>query len=160
MVKITAHFDRIFYYLFFPLVAIIETYCALNASYIAIIGGTSFYFFAALILIIQTFLVLIKKIPYYYSAVGILLLLLCLWNTHGFAFFNYLKCVALIPAIFLSLPGLKSWQQKQKYSNALKIGLIVSLITLAATQHHELAKLKNYYSTLHNGETWQQFGAL
>ena len=79
---------------------------------------------------------------------------------HGLDFLSHLKAIILIPALMLTLFGLDSIYKHPTRLMLLKIGLVLGLLLLVYSQYYELVELQNYYNSLHNGETWQQFGAL
>ena len=87
------------------------------------------------------------------------MLIVGLLYTHRLDFLSHLKAIVLIPALMLTLFSLHSIYKHPTRLMLLKIGLMLGLL-LAYSQYYELVELQNYYNSLHNGETWQQFGAL
>ncbi|WP_288390099.1 hypothetical protein [uncultured Acinetobacter sp.] len=155
----TSH--KIYSTLYMLVLVVIGMYCVLNATYTAIIGGTTFYFFASVILFVQSVMALRpSEHTRNLAGFGLIVLVAVLLYTHGLSFLSHLKAVALLPAIALTLFGLPALSNEPKKLNALKTILLMSFIILAAVQYYELDYLKGYYDSLHNGETWQKYGAL
>lgn len=145
--------------LFKILLFLLLSYCLLNGAYTAIIGGSPFYFFSSLLLIFQ--ILLSAKYAAFYKQITIFsAMLLCgllyyqynldMLNTSNFQVF----------ASFLCIHFIYSQQIPPKNLILLKIILIMCLILLTITQYNELIALKAYFSSLNNGESWQEFGAL
>lgn len=143
------------------MLVIIGVYCLLNATYTAIIGGTTFYFFANIILFFQAVMALRpSEHTRNLAGLGLVMMIFGLLYTHGLGFLSHAKAVVLFPSIALTLFGIPKIVDHPKKLNILKIGLLLSFITLAAVQYYELDSLKGYYDSLHSGETWQKYGAL
>lgn len=143
------------------ILVIIGVYCFLNATYTAIIGGTTFYFFANIILFFQAVMALRpSEHTRNLAGLGLVVMIFGLLYTHGLSFLSHAKAVVLFPSIALTLFGIPKIVDHPKKLNILKIGLLLSFITLAAVQYYELDSLKGYYDSLHSGETWQKYGAL
>lgn len=143
------------------ILVIIGVYCLLNATYNAIIGGTTFYFFANIILFFQAVMALRpSEHTRNLAGLGLVMMIVGLLYTYGLGFLSHAKAVVLFPSIALTLFGLPKIVDHPKKLNILKIGLLLSCIALAAVQYYELDSLKGYYDSLHNGETWQKYGSL
>lgn len=143
------------------MLVIIGVYCLLNATYTAIIGGTTFYFFANIILFFQAVMALRpSEHTRNLAGLGLVVMIFGLLYTYGLGFLSHAKAVVLFPSIALTLFGLPKIVDHPKKLNILKISLLLSFITLAAVQYYELDSLKGYYDSLHSGETWQKYGAL
>ena len=143
------------------MLVIIGVYCLLNATYTAIIGGTTFYFFANIILFFQAVMALRpSEHTRNLAGLGLVVMIFGLLYTHGLGFLSHAKAMVLFPSIALTLFGIPKIVDHPKKLNILKIGLLLSFITLAAVQYYELDSLKGYYDSLHSGETWQKYGAL
>ena len=161
MAKTTELTHRLYTLIYFVIIFVILAYCVLNAMYKVIIGGTTFYLFASFILVIQCIFALRTSLDSrIYASLGLVLLIVGLLYTHGLDFLSHLKAIILIPALMLTLFGLDSIYKHPTRLMLLKIGLVQGLLLLAYSQYYELVELQNYYNSLHNGETWQQFGAL
>ena len=147
--------------LYIGVIFLLLAYCILNASYTVVIGGTTFYFFANIILSLQCFFALRSAVNIrIYASLGLVILFIFLLYTHGFDFLTHLKTVVLLPSIILSILSVAFPYKNPAHLKILKMGLILSLILLAYSQHYDLTVLESYYESLHNGESWQQFGAL
>ncbi|WP_130802214.1 hypothetical protein [Acinetobacter ihumii] len=161
MSKVSDVSHKLYAALYFLIVAMIGIYCALNATYNVIIGGTPFYFFAVLVLALQSIFALRNsERSRNLAGLGLLVLVVGLVYTYGFMFLTHLKAVVLIPSICLTVFGLPSIYQHPHRLYILKIVFIVALIALAAVQYYELDMLKGYYDSLPNAGSWQQYGAL
>ncbi|NCI77156.1 hypothetical protein FM020_10035 [Acinetobacter tandoii] len=161
MAKTTELTHRLYTLIYFVIIFVILAYCVLNAMYTVIIGGTTFYLFASFILVLQCIFALRTSLDSrIYASLGLVLLIVGLLYTHGLDFLSHLKAIVLIPALMLTLFGLDSLYKHPTRLMLLKIGLVMGLLLLAYSQYYELVELQNYYNSLHNGETWQQFGAL
>ena len=157
MAQTTALIHKIYIGVIFLLLA----YCILNASYTVVIGGTTFYFFASIILSLQCIFALRCSLnTHIYVCLGLVILIIGLLSAHGLDFLTHLKTVVLVPSIILSILSVAVPYKNPTHLKMLKMGLILSLLLLAYSQYYDLAVLKNYYDSLHNGESWQQFGAL
>ncbi|MCJ8160349.1 hypothetical protein [Acinetobacter zhairhuonensis] len=161
MAKTTELTHRLYTLIYFVIIFVILAYCVLNAMYTVIIGGTTFYLFASFVLVLQSIFALRTSLDSrIYASLGLVLLIIGLLYTHGLDFLSHLKAVVLIPALILTLFGLDNLYKPPTRLMLLKIGLVMGLLLLAYSQYYELVELQNYYNSLHNGETWQQFGAL
>jgi hypothetical protein len=161
MAKTTELTHRLYTLIYFVIIFVILAYCVLNAMYTVIIGGTTFYLFASFVLVLQSIFALRTSLDSrIYASLGLVLLIIGLLYTHGLDFLSHLKAVVLIPALILTLFGLDNLYKQPTRLMLLKIGLVMGLLLLAYSQYYELVELQNYYNSLHNGETWQQFGAL
>lgn len=143
------------------LLGLLLSYCLLNAMYMVIIGGKSMYLWSSLILISQAIMVFKgtanKGI---YCSLGGLGLLFCLLYLHHWNVIFQPESIAIFPSTALALFSLGYFHKHPLRLNGLKIACLVGVLILAYTQHHDLNTLQNYYDSLHNGETWQQYGAL
>ena len=161
MAKTTELTHRLYALIYIVIIFVILAFCVLNATYTVIIGGTTFYLFASFILVLQCIFALRTSLDSrIYASLGLVLLIVGLLYTHGLDFLSHLKAIVLIPALVLTLFGLDNIYKHPKRLMLLKIGLVIGLLLLAYSQYYELVELQNYYNSLHNGETWQQFGAL
>jgi hypothetical protein len=161
MAKTTELTHRLYTLMYFLIIFLILAYCVLNAIYTVIIGGTTFYLFASFILTLQCIFALRTSLDSrIYASLGVVLLIIGLLYTHGLDFLNHLKAIVLVPALILTAFGLDNLYRKPNRLTCLKIGLIIGLLLVAYCQYYDLVELQNYYDSLHNGETWQQFGAL
>ena len=161
MAKTTELTHRLYALIYIVIIFVILAFCVLNATYTVIIGGTTFYLFASFILVLQCIFALRTSLDSrIYASLGLVLLIVGLLYTHGLDFLSHLKAIVLIPALILTLFGLDNIYKHPKRLMLLKIGLVIGLLLLAYSQYYELVELQNYYNSLHNGETWQQFGAL
>lgn len=161
MAKTTELTHRLYTLIYFVIIFVILAYCVLNAMYTVIIGGTTFYLFASFILVLQCIFALRTSLDSrIYASLGLVLLIVGLLYTHGLDFLSHLKAIVLIPALMLTLFGLDNLYKHPIRLLLLKVGLVIALLLLAYSQFYELVELQNYYNSLHNGETWQQFGAL
>lgn len=161
MSKTTELTHRLYTLMYFLIIFLILAYCVLNAIYTVIIGGTTFYLFASFILTLQCIFALRTSLDSrIYASLGVVLLIIGLLYTHGLDFLNHLKAIVLVPALILTAFGLDNLYRKPNRLACLKIGLVISLLLVAYSQYYDLVELQNYYDSLHNGETWQQFGAL
>lgn len=141
--------------------SVLLAYCLFNAIYTFIIGGTGFYLFATFILAFQCNFALRTSLhDRIYTSLGIVLLIIGLLYTHGIHFLNHLKTIVLVPSLILTAFGIDNLYRKPNRLSCLKVGLILGLLLLAYIQYYDLVELQNYYDSLHNDETWQQFGAL
>lgn len=146
---------------YISVIFLLLAYCILNATYTVIIGGTTFYFFASIILSLQCIFTLRSAVNIrIYASLGLVILFIALLYTHGFDFLTHLKTVVLLPSIILSILSVAFPYKNPAHLKMLKIAFILSLILLAYSQYYDLTVLKNYYDSLHTGESWQQFGAL
>lgn len=141
--------------------SVLLAYCLFNAIYSVIIGGKNAYIFSGLILIFQTITFfkasVNKKIYNYMGLIGLILSLVYL---NHWTFLSQPESIAILPSVILTLLSLGYFSQQHSRLNLLRTALIFGLFVLAYTQHHDLNTLKNYYDSLHTGETWQQYGAL
>ena len=161
MAKTTELTHRIYTLIYLVIIFLLLAYCVLNAIYTVIIGGTTFYLFASFILILQCIFALRTALDSrIYASLGLVLLIIGLLYTHGLDFLNHLKAIVLIPALILTFFGLDNLYKHSTRLMCLKIGLIIGLLLVGYSQYYDLVELQNYYHSLHNGETWQQFGAL
>ena len=161
MAKTTELTHRLYTLMYFLIIFLILAYCVLNAIYTVIIGGTTFYLFASFILTLQCIFALRTSLDSrIYASLGVVLLIIGLLYTHGIHFLNHLITIVLVPALILTAFGLDNLYRKPNRLACLKIGLVISLLLVAYSQYYDLVELQNYYDSLHNGETWQQFGAL
>lgn len=120
-----------------------------------------FYLFATFILAFQCNFALRTSLhDRIYTSLGLVLLIIGLLYTHGIHFLNHLKTIVLVPALILTAFGIDNLYRKPNRLSCLKVGLILGLLLLAYIQYYDLVELQNYYDSLHNDETWQQFGAL
>jgi len=155
MAKTTELTHRLYTLMYFLIIFLILAYCVLNAIYTVIIG------FASFILTLQCIFALRTSLDSrIYASLGVVLLIIGLLYTHGLDFLNHLKAIVLVPALILTAFGLDNLYRKPNRLACLKIGLVISLLLVAYSQYYDLVELQNYYDSLHNGETWQQFGAL
>ncbi|MHA3891600.1 hypothetical protein [Acinetobacter sp. GXMZU3951] len=161
MAKPTELSPKVYTLFYMLIIFLILAYCVLNATYTVIIGGTTFYFFASMILILQSIFALRTSLDSrIYASLGLVLLIIGLLYTHGLDFLSHLKAIVLIPSLILTLFGLDNLYKHPTRLLLLKVALIISLLLVAYSQYYDLVELQNYYNSLHNGETWQQFGAL
>ena len=161
MSKISGVSHRLYSAAYFLVIAMIGFYCALNATYNVMVGGTPFYFFAVLVLTLQSLFALRdSERSRNLAGLGLILLVVWLVYTYGFMFLNHLKAIVLLPSICLTLFGLPSIYQYPNRLNILKTILLITLIVLAAAQYYELNILKGYYDSLPNNGSWQRYNAL
>lgn len=161
MVKTTKLIQQLYMQLYLFLAFLLLAYCILSATYTVIIGGMTFYFFANIILTLQyIFALRTSTNSRIYTYLGLIILIIGLLYTHGLNFLNHLKAIILIPSFVLTLFSIDYLNKNPTRLNILKASLLLGLLLLAYSQYYDLLTLRNYYDSLHNGESWQQFGSL
>lgn len=149
MSKINGISPKFYSALYLCAISLVGVYCALNAIYNVMIGGSPFYFFAVLVLFLQSIFALRdSEQSRNLAGFGLILLVIGLIYAYGFTFLTHLKTVVLVPSILLTLFGLPTIYKDSHKLNFLKIALLISLIGLAAIQYYELSMLKEYYDSL------------
>ena len=160
MAKTTELTHRLCTLIYFVILFVIIAYCLLNAMYTVIIGGYDILSLCQFSTGSTAYFALRTSLDScIYANLGLVLLIVGLLYTHRLDFLSHLKAIVLIPALMLTLFSLHSIYKHPTRLMLLKIGLMLALL-LAYSQYYELVELQNYYNSLHNGETWQQFGAL
>ncbi|MBJ9985671.1 hypothetical protein IAE19_09480 [Acinetobacter sp. S40] len=161
MSKISGVSHKLYSGLYLLIIAMIGIYCALNATYNVMIGGTPFYFFAVLVLFLQSIFALREsERSRNLAGFGLILLVMGLVYTYGLMFLTHLKAIVLLPSICLTLFGLPSISQHPSKSYLLKMTLLIALIALAYVQYYELSMLKGYYDSLPENGSWQSYRGL
>lgn len=144
--------------LYSAVIYLLFSYCLINALYSFIIGGKSIYLWSILILIAQT-VVVFKSIfnQKTYSFISWLALSLSLFYLHGFSLiFQAESAVLLCSSLLVAL----CFNFTSTSILSLKVLFMLSLFLLCYAQYQELNTLKDYYESVKQDETWQQFGAL
>ncbi|MPW45160.1 hypothetical protein D7V21_01150 [Acinetobacter guerrae] len=161
MTRINSISHKFYSVIYLLIIAMIGVFCALNATYDVMIGGTPFYFFAVLVLALQSIFALREsERSRNIAGLGLIVLVMGLVYSYGFMFLTHLKAIVLLPSICLTLFGLPSISQHPQKAYLLKTVLLISLIALAAIQYYELSMLKGYYDSLPNNGSWQKYGGL
>lgn len=155
MSKMNSTSHKVYSAMYLLVTAVIGVYCALNATYNVLVGGSPFYFFAIMVLWVQSFFALYSsEKSRNLAGFGLVILVIGLVYTYGFTFLGHLKAIVLLPSICFTLFGLPSIAQNAVKINTLKTVLMFSLFALAAIQYYEITLLKNYYNTLPTVASW------